>query len=474
MSIPPRRTHRLSPIINIVVATCVTGLSPIVGVPQALDRTVLPLGLETSNGKVGLTYKTSTPYQVYPTRPPAGAPNVVIVMLDDVGFGAASTFGGLIDTPSLDKLVAKGLRYNCFNTTSLCSPSRAALLTGRNHHNVGTGAIIELATGYDGYNSIIPKSAATIAMVLQDNGYSTAAYGKWHNTPLWETSAAGPFDRWPTGLGFDEFYGFLAGETNQYYPSLYHGTTSVYRSESAKHYQLTTDLANHAIKWIGEQETLTPDKPYFVYFAPGATHAPHQVGRKWWEPYRGKFDQGWDKLREQIFERQKQLGVVPANAKLTPRPTAIPGWDSLSPERKKVAVRLMEIYAGYLAYADHEIGRLMGTIKRSGEWNNTLFIYIVGDNGAAAAGGIFGHANEMMSLNGLSAPSAAAALSQMDELGTARATNEYPVGFGWAMNTPFQWTKQFASHFGGTETRWSSAGPGASTIAGAYVLSFTI
>ncbi len=441
---------KLAPIANILVATCLTGLPLAVGIPATRDRTVLPLVAETTAGKVGRTYKDSRPYQVAPVQPPAGAPNAVIAMLDDTGFGAAGTFGGLIDTPNLDKLAAEGLRYNCFHTTALCSPSRAAVLTGRNHHDVGTGSIIEIATGYDGYNSIIPKSAATIAEVLNGNGYSTAAYGKWHNTPLWETSAAGPFDRWPTGLGFDEFYGFLAGETNQYYPSLYHGTTPVFRPEGAKHYQLTTDLVNHATKWIGQQQTLAPNRPYFVYFAPGATHAPHEVDRKWWEPYRGKFDQGWDRLRHQIFERQKQLGVIPGSAKLTPRPKAIPAWESLSPERKRFATRLMEIYAGYLAYADHEIGRLMDAIKRSGEWNNTVFIYIVGDNGAAAAGGIFGHANEMVSLNGLAAPSAADALSQIDELGTARATNEYSVGFGWAMNTPFQWTKQFASHFGGT------------------------
>jgi arylsulfatase len=435
--------------VNTLVATCLTGLSSAYGVPQT-DRTVLPLGVRTTGGETGLTHEDAMPYRIEPTRPPAGAPNVVIALLDDVGFGAASTFGGLIDTPNLDKLAAEGLRYNCFHTTALCSPSRAALLTGRNHHAVGTGTIIELATGYDGYNSIIPKSAATIAEVLNGNGYSTAAYGKWHNTPLWETSADGPFDRWPTGLGFNEFYGFMAGETNQYYPSLYHGTTPIERPRRAKHYQLTTDLADHAIEWIGEQETLAPGKPYFIYFAPGATHAPHHVYRSWWEPYRGKFNQGWDKLRQQIFERQKKLGVIPADAKLTPRPAAIPAWASLSPARKQFAARLMEIYAGYLAYADHQIGRLIRVIKRSGEWKNTLFMYIVGDNGAAAAGGVFGHLNEMMSLNGLSHPSAAEALSQIEQLGTAKASNEYPVGFGWAMNTPFQWTKQFASHFGGT------------------------
>jgi len=302
-----RRTRRFAPIVNTLVATCLTGLSPVAAAPQILDRTVLPLAVETVGGESepGLTYKDSEPYRVVRNHAPAGAPNVVIAMLDDTGFGAASAFGGLIDTPNLDKLAAEGLRYNCFHTTALCSPSRAALLTGRNHHDVGYGTIMELATGYDGYNSIIPKSAATIARVLEGNGYSTAAYGKWHNTPLWETSADGPFDRWPTGLGFNEFYGFVAGETNQYYPSLYHGTTPVDRPESAKDYQLTTDLANHAIKWTGYQKTLAPGKPYFVYFAPGATHAPHQVGREWWAPYRGKFDQGWDKLREQIFARQK-------------------------------------------------------------------------------------------------------------------------------------------------------------------------
>jgi len=313
---------------------------------------------------------------------------------------------------------------------------------------VNTGNITEYATGYDGYNSIIPKSAATIAEVLRENGYGTAAFGKWHNTPVWETSSAGPFDRWPTGLGFEKFYGFVAGEAHQYYPGLYEGTKPIERPEHAEKYHLTTDLVDQAIDWMNSEKALAPDKPFFVYWAPGATHAPHHVYPEWIKPYEGKFDQGWDRLREEIFARQKALGVIPADAKLTPRHASIPAWDSLSPDKKKIAARLMEVYAGFLAQTDFEVGRLVQGIKDLGEWDNTLFIYIVGDNGPAPAGGIDGVFNEMVYLNGLT-ENPAVVMSKLAEFGGPKADNEYPVGFSWAMATPFQFNKQVASHLGG-------------------------
>ena len=345
-------------------------------------------------------------------------------------------------------MAAEGLRYNRFHTTALCSPTRAALLTGRNHHVVNTGIITEYATGYDGYNSIIPKSAATVAETLKQNGYSTACFGKWHNTPVWEVSPAGPFDRWPTGMGFEEFYGFMGGESHQYKPGLFHSTNPI-EPPDVEGYHLTTDLADQMIGWVGRQRTVSPDKPFFVYWAPGATHAPHHAPPEWVAPFAGQFDAGWDALREEIFERQKALGVIPADAQLTPRHESIPAWDDISEDHKKIASRLMEVYAGFMAHTDHEIGRIVSALKDMDEWDNTLFVYIIGDNGAASAGGIDGVFNEMVSLNGLK-EDVQVVLSKMDEFGGPKASSEYPVGFAWAMCTPFQFTKQFASHFGGT------------------------
>lgn len=421
-----------------------------VGVAQTLpDRTLLPMPDTPVGGRAGLTVQDSLMPRIEPVRAPKGAPNIVVVLLDDVGFGAAGTFGGPVPTPALDMLANEGLRYNRFNTTALCSPTRAALLTGRNHHQVNTGNIVEFATGFDGYNSIIPKSAATMAEVLRLNGYNTAAYGKWHNTPLWEMSPTGPFDRWPTGMGFEEFYGFMGGEAHQYFPGLYHGTTPIERPEHAKDYHLTTDLANQALQWMNTQKALAPDKPFFVYWAPGATHSPHHAPAEWIKPYEGKFNQGWDRLREEIFARQKTLGVVPDNAKLTSRHETMPAWDSLTPTQRKVAARLMEVYAGFLAHTDNEVMRLVNGIKDLGQWENTLFIYMVGDNGAAPAGGDFGTFNGIVELNGLKEDPNVVA-SKLAEFGGPKANNEYPAGFAWALNTPFQFTKRVASHFGGT------------------------
>ncbi|TWO79954.1 arylsulfatase [Denitratisoma oestradiolicum] len=375
------------------------------------------------------------------------APNVVVVLLDDVGFGAAGTFGGPIPTPTLDRLSRAGLRYNSFHTTAICSPTRAALLTGRNPHTVGMGNVMNSAAPYPGRNGIMPRSAATIAEVLRQNGYSTSAWGKWHLTPHDEESPAGPFDRWPTGMGFEKFYGFLDGETDQFEPTLYDGTTQVVRPKGEP-YHLTEDMTQRTIAWMQQQKTLAPEKPFFAYFAPGATHAPLQAPKEWIERFRGRFDQGWDRMREESFARQKQLGVIPAATRLTPRPPQLPAWDSLSPEQKRVASRLMEVYAGFLAHTDDQIGHLLSALEAMGEFDNTLFFYIVGDNGASGEGGIYGSLNVMGNLQGI-ALNAEQALAQYEQFGGAKTYPHYPAGWAWAMNTPFQWTKQVASHLGG-------------------------
>jgi arylsulfatase len=408
----------------------------------------VPTRWEESHGVVGRTYRDSKPYFAPMTRPPEGAPNVVLVLLDDVGFGQAGTFGGPVDTPNLDTLAKKGLRYNQFHTTALCSPTRAALLTGRNHHSVGCGVITEFATGFDGYNSIMPKSAATVAETLRQSGYNTAAFGKWHNTPEWETSSAGPFDRWPTNMGFEYFYGFFGGDTNQWEPALVENLKAVQRPRDKKDYHFTTDMADRAIGWIKNQQSIA-GKPFFVYFAPGACHAPHHAPRAWIDKYKGKFDQGWDKVREETFARQKQLGVVPADAKLTPRPASLAAWDGLSADEKRLFARMQEVFAGFLAHTDHEIGRVLDAIDEIGQSENTLVLFVVGDNGASAEGGLQGSVNEAR-LFSLVPEDLQANLKMIDDLGGPLTYNHYPAGWAHAGSTPFQWVKQIASHFGGT------------------------
>jgi arylsulfatase A-like enzyme len=410
---------------------------------------VLPLPQPSFRGKIGITYSESTPDFPAPITAPEKAPNVLLVLLDDVGFGQASTFGGPVETPNLTHLAEKGLRYNQFHTTALCSPTRAALLTGRNHHSVGTGVVEELATGFPGYTTILPKSAATVAEVLRQNGYNTAAFGKWHNTPDYETSAAGPFDRWPTWLGFEYFYGFLGGDTNQWSPALVENTKRVAPPINNPDYHLTPDLVDHAIAWIHSQQSIAPDKPFFTYLATGATHAPHHAPKAWIDKYKGKFDQGWDKLREQTFVRQKQLGVIPANAKLTPRPKELPAWDSLSRDDQKIYAHEMEVFAGFLAHTDHEVGRLIDAIDQIGELDNTIIFYIVGDNGASAEGGLAGSINELRVFNKVP-ESREQLLASLNDLGSPKTFNHYHAAWAWAGDTPFQWTKQIASHFGGT------------------------
>ncbi|MBD2495217.1 arylsulfatase [Nostoc sp. FACHB-280] len=414
----------------------------------AATSEVLPVPFPEFKGKIGITYKESQPDFPQPITAPAKAPNVLLVILDDVGFGQASTFGGPVETPNLTRLAERGLRYNQFHTTALCSPTRAALLTGRNHHSVNTGVVEELATGYPGYTTILPKSAATVAEILRQNGYNTAAFGKWHNTPDFETSAAGPFDRWPTGLGFEYFYGFLGGDTNQWSPALVENTKRVDKPNKPD-YHLTPDLVDHAIAWIHNQQAIAPEKPFFAYLATGATHAPHHAPKEWIDKYKGKFDQGWDKLRQETFARQKQQGVIPANAQLTTRPQELPAWDSLSAEQQKLYAHMAEVFAGFLAHTDYEVGRLINAVDQLGELDNTLVIYVVGDNGASAEGGLTGSVNELQVFNGVP-ENLQQLLAAYNDLGSPKTFNHFPAAWAWAVNTPFQWTKQIASHFGGT------------------------
>jgi arylsulfatase len=419
-----------------------------VEVAAGVDRTVLPIAEPQYPAITEIDARKATPPPRFEVKAPAAAPNVVIVLLDDFGFGHAGTFGGPINMPTLDGLAAKGLRYNRFHTTALCSPTRTALLSGRNHHINNAGAIMELATAFPGYTAIRPNSVAPLAQILRLNGYSTSAFGKYHETPPWEVSVSGPYDRWPTGSGFDKFYGFIGGETNQWAPAVYDGVIRV-ETPNDPNYHFTTDMTDQAITWTRFQQALTPDKPFFVYFATGATHAPHHVPREYIAKYKGKFDQGWDKLREETLARQIELGVVPAGTKLTPRPPEIPAWDSLTNDQKRLFARQMETFAGFAEHTDHEVGRLVEAIRDMGELDNTLFFYIVGDNGASAEGGPDGTYNEILALNGI-VSDISSQLSRIDEWGGPMTFPHFSIGWAHAGNTPFQWTKQVASHFGGT------------------------
>jgi arylsulfatase A-like enzyme len=411
---------------------------------------VLPRPDPAFKGKISETYQKSTPNYPDPIWAPKDAPNVLLILLDDVGFGMASSFGGPVPTPNLDKLAKNGIAYNRFHTTALCSPTRAALLTGRNHHSVGTGVIIEMGTGYPGYTGIIPQSTALISENLKDNGYATAMFGKWHNTPEPDISPAGPFDRWPTGLGFDYFYGFNQGETHQYYPTLYRNTVPVDPPKTPEQgYHFTEDMTDEAIAWTRNVQAANPDKPWFVYFSTGAVHAPHHVPPEWREKFKGQFDQGWDKQRELTYAQQLKMGIIPKGTKLTPRPSGIPAWDDLPDKAKPVYTRLMENYAGFMAHTDYHVGRLIDSLKESGELDNTLIFFIVGDNGASAEGGLEGTFSELASLLGIQL-GLESTINRLDEIGGPTSEPHVPVGWAWAMNTPFQWTKQVASHFGGT------------------------
>jgi arylsulfatase A-like enzyme len=424
-------------------------------VTDRISREALPIPDRPYEGDLPLDAKD--PQATFPPidalHPPDGSPNVLLVLLDDVGFAASSAFGGPIATPTAERLAANGLKYNRFHTTALCAPTRAALLSGRNHHTLGMGVITELATSAPGYSSVRPNTCAPLAQTLRLNGYSTAQFGKCHEVPVWQTSPMGPFDAWPTGGGgFEYFYGFIGGETNQYFPAIYEGTTPVEPDKTPEEgYHFTEDMTDQAIRWVHQQKSLMPDKPFFVYFAPGATHAPHHVPTEWSDKYKGKFDEGWDAIRPEILERQKALGVVPADAELTPRPEEIPAWDDMPEELKPVLARQMEVYAGFLEHTDYHVGRLLDALEDLGVLEDTLVYYIIGDNGASAEGTVNGTFNEMFVFNGAAAletPEFVA--SRIDEFGTPTAYNHYAVGWAHAMDTPYQWTKQVASHWGGT------------------------
>ncbi len=418
-------------------------------VPEKFGRTVLPIPEPVFRGRIGLTPAESQKDFPRQVEPPKGAPNVVIIMPDDVGFAASEVFGGPIPTPAFDRVAKEGLRYTTFHTTAQCSPTRAALLTGRNHHTAGTGSIMEMGVGYPGYNTLVSKKLAGIGEILKLNGYNTAWFGKNHNVPDWQNSQAGPFDLWPTGLGFEYFYGFLGGDANQWAPALFENTTPIEPPHDDPNYHFDVDLADQAIKRLQLLHAMAPDKPFFFYYVPGTSHAPHHAPKEWIDKFKGKFDNGWDALREQIFQRQKKLGVIPANTKLTERPKDLPAWDTLDDERKKVFARMMEVYAGALAHADHQINRFLDALKETGRMDNTLIIYIMGDNGPSGEGGAQGMLNEMTIFNGVT-ENFEDIKKAADGLGGPMYFNHKPAGWAHAMATPFQWTKLVASHFGGT------------------------
>lgn len=403
----------------------------------------------------------STPWWAPRIVPPKGAPNVLLIMTDDQGFGAPSTFGGVIPTPVMDRIAKEGMRFTNFHSTSLCSPSRAALITGRNHHSVGYGVVGEIATGYPGYDSIIPIEKGTIGTILKENGYATAWFGKDHNTPSYQSSQAGPFNQWPTGMGFDYFYGFVGGDASQWQPNLFRNTSAIYPFEGNPGWNLETAMADEAIHYIKQLSEIAPDKPWLVYYVPGATHAPHHPTPEWTKKISDMhlFDEGWNKVREKIFENQKRLGIMPENAKLTPWPDGLPQWESLSFEEKKLFIRQADIYGAYLAYADNEIGRVIQAVEDLGELDNTLIIYIGGDNGASAEGMLNGTPNEFTTFNGVAVP-------VKDQFlwypfwGSERTFPHFAAGWAWAMDTPFKWVKQVPSHFGGTAQGMVMSWPG--------------
>jgi len=413
-----------------------------------LDRTTLPVLEPKPPTYTELDARNLKAPPRFEVNAPEGAPNVVIVLIDDLGFGAPSTFGGPLQTPTLDQLAEGGLRYNNFHSTALCSPTRMALKTGRNHHQANTGSIMESSTAWPGNTGAVPNSVAPLAEMLRLNGYSTSAFGKWHETAAWETSVSGPYDRWPTHQGFDKFYGFIGGETDQWYPLIYDGVTRV-TPPKTEGYHFTTDMTNQAINWVKAQQSMTPDRPFFVYYATGAVHAPHHVPKKWADKYKGQFDEGWDKVREKSFARQKAMGVIPADTKLPPKARGIKDWDALTANEKKLFTRQAEVFAGFVEQTDHEIGRLVTAIEDIGEMDNTLFIYIAGDNGTSGEGGTVGMFNEMTYFNGV-VETVEDLLPKLDQWGGPDTFPHMASGWAVAFDSPFSWMKQVASDFGGT------------------------
>ncbi len=435
------------------------------GSPDAtttIDGRYLPPPPQPFRGQIELNADRSKPAWPARTVPPKGAPNILLIMTDDVGFGAPSTFGGVIPTPALDRIANTGLRYTNFHSTALCSPTRAALITGRNHHSAGFGVISEMATGFPGYNSVLGKDNATIGRVLLDNGYRTSWFGKDHNTPTWDASQAGPFDQWPTGMGFEYFYGFVGGDTSQWQPNLFRNTTAIYPYVGNPRWNLTTAMADDAVRWLNQLNDINPSMPFFLYYVPGGTHAPHHATPEWIEKVSAMhlFDKGWNALRDQIFENQKKLGVIPADAKLTPWPDKLlKNWDTLTDEEKKLYIRQADVYAAFLAYTDHEIGRVIQAVEDMGKLDNTLIIYISGDNGASAEGSPNGTPGEMLQFNGIELP-VAQQMKWYDAWGSDQTYNHFAVPWAWAFDTPYKWTKQIPSFFGGTRQGMAISWPG--------------
>jgi arylsulfatase len=431
------------------------------GSPSAtttVDGKYLPPPPPPFGGTIGLDAAQSKPYWPPNVVPPKGAPNVLLIMTDDAGYGVSSTFGGVIPTPTMDRIAKMGLRYTQFHSTALCSPTRAALITGRNHHSVGFGVVAEQATGYPGYDSVIGPENATIGKILQQNGYATSWFGKEHNTPSYRINVAGPFDQWPVGMGFDYFYGFMGGESDQWEPYLFRNTTQVFPWIGRPDYNLITDMADDAIDYLNKLNASAPDKQFFLYYVPDATHAPHQPKPEWSAKFKGKFDMGWNALREQIFANQKRLGVIPENTQLTPWPDDLPKWDTLDPESKKLFARQAEVFAGYAAYVDDEIGRVIQAVEDMGKLDNTLIIYITGDNGTSAEGSAIGTPNVMTSYQGIPV-SVPEQMKFYDIWGSNKTYPHMSVAWSWAFDTPFKWTKQVASHFGGTRQGMAIAWP---------------
>ena len=423
-------------------------LTGVAAAKEKLDRTSLPIQAPKRPTYTELDVRNVEAPPLFAVKAPENAPNVVIVLIDDIGFGGPSTFGGPIQTPTLDRLAAAGLSYNNFHTTALCSPTRNALKTGRNHHTTNTGSIMESSTGFPGNTGQVPNSVAPLAEMLRLNGYSTGAFGKWHETAAWETSVSGPFDRWPTRQGFDKFYGFIGGETDQWYPLIYDGVTRV-TPPKKENYHFTVDMTDQAVMWVKAQQSMTPDRPFFMYYATGAVHAPHHVPKKWADKYKGKFDAGWDEVRAETIARQKRMGVIPEDTELGPKPEEIKDWADLSADERRLFSRQAEVFAGFLEQTDHEVGRLVDAIEAIGEMDNTLFIYIAGDNGTSAEGGFVGMYNEMTYFNNVT-EKVEDLLPLIDKWGGPETFPHMAAGWAVAFDAPFSWTKQVASDFGGT------------------------
>src|SRR5438874_2157433 len=469
-------------ILSATIAAAVMAVAPstrsqqINGTPGSPDATVTLDGKQIPpppmpfGGVINESVKDSKPYWPPRVVAPKSAPNILLVMTDDQGYGISSTFGGVIPTPAMDRVAKAGLRYTQFHSTALCSPTRAALITGRNHHTVGAGVVGELATGYPGYDSIIGPEHATIGEILKENGYATSWFGKEHNTPTFQYSLAGPYDQWPSGMGFEYFYGFMGGETDQWTPYLFRDHTQIFPWIGRKDYNLTTDMADEAVKYLHSMNAVAPEKPFFLYYVPGGTHSPHQPTKEWIDKIHAMhlFDEGYEKLRETIFANQKRLGVIPADTQLTPWPDGqaafggakLPRWDSLSLIQKKLYIRQVEVFAAYAAYTDHEIGRVIQEVQDQGKLDNTIIIYITGDNGTSAEGSLEGSFNELTVYNGIQTLPEAVQLLHYEDWGSDKTYPHMAVQWAWAFDTPFKWAKQVASYFGGTRNGMVISWPG--------------